>query len=159
MHQGMLALINSMVPFFMKKDFRKYVVPWTIFTEPQVSSVGMSEFELDQRKIRYETITMKYEDYGAAIAEEIGIGHVKVFVSTFGKIYGAQIIGEGSGEMINEFALAIQNNIRMHSIMFTQHSFPTMSFLIKRASEQWMMNRMKSDMLKRLAKFFYRLFN
>jgi len=34
MHQGMIALMNIMRPWPFKKDFRKYVVPWTVFTEP-----------------------------------------------------------------------------------------------------------------------------
>jgi len=59
-----------------------------------------------------------------------------------GRIYGARIVGEGSGEMIGEWALAIQKKIRIWDIMFLQHSFPTMSFLTKRVAEMWMMNRM-----------------
>ena len=82
---------------------------------------------------------------------------MRIFTSFTGKIYGAIIIGEGSGEMINEWALAIQKKMRMHDIMFLQHSFPTMGFLTKRASETWMMNRMKSPRLRRMAQFMYRL--
>ncbi|HSW40048.1 MAG TPA: FAD-dependent oxidoreductase [Acidobacteriota bacterium] len=31
MHQGMLALINCMLPKPLRRDFRKYAVPWTVF--------------------------------------------------------------------------------------------------------------------------------
>ena len=60
--------------------------------------------------------------------------------------------------MINEWGLAIQNKLRMHKIMFLQHSFPTMSFLTKRVSEGWMMNRMKSQLLKRLIRMMFKRF-
>lgn len=155
MHQGMLALINSMMPWPMKKNFKNYQVPWTVFTEPQYSHVGMTEKELKKKGIKYEVIEERYENYGAAIAEGIGVGFVRVFASTWGRIYGATVVGEGSGEMINEWALAIQEKIRLHKIMFLQHSFPTMSFLNKRISETWMMNRMKSPFLKKMAQLFY----
>lgn len=158
MHQGMIALMNSMMPWPFKMNFRRFVVPWTVFTDPQISYVGMSEHELRQKGIRYEVHISRYQDYGAAIAENIPVGHVKVLCSKWGKIYGAEITGEGSGEMINEFAMAIQNGLRMHNIMFLQHSFPTMSFLIKRVSENWMMKRMESGLLKGMAKFFFKLF-
>lgn len=143
MHQGMLALMNCMMPGPFGFNFRKYVVPWTVFTDPQVSVVGACEADLKRQGKRYEVVTSNYGDYGAAIAEGIGEGWVKAFIHPVtGRIYGARIVGEGSGEMIGEWALAIQKKIRIWDIMFLQHSFPTMSFLTKRVSETWMMNRM-----------------
>ena len=155
MHQGMIALMNAMMPGPMGLDYRKYVVPWTVFTEPQVAHVGMLERDLKAKGIPYEIIEDRYEDYGAAIAEGIAIGSVRAYASKTGRIYGARIIGEGAGEMIGEWGLAIQNRLRMHKIMFLQHSFPTMSFLTKRVSERWMMNRMKSRLLRRLIRFMF----
>ena len=155
MHQGMIALINSMTPSPFKRDFRKYVVPWTVFTEPEISHVGKTKRRLDAEGTDYEIIEEDYEDYGAAIAEGIAVGSVKAYASKSGKIYGVRIMGEGSGEMINEWGLAIQNGLRMHNIMFLQHSFPTMSFLSKRVSEGWMMNRMKSSFLKKLIRWWF----
>ncbi len=152
MHQGMLALINSFLPRPFRRNFRSYVVPWTVFTEPQVAHVGWLERDLKANDMAYEVIETKYEDYGAAIAEGIAVGSVRVYASPSGRIYGARIIGDGAGEMINEWGLAIQNKLRLHRIMFLQHSFPSMSFLTKRASESWAMNRMKSPLMRRLAK-------
>lgn len=157
MHQGMVALINSMMPKLFNKDFRKYYVPWTVFTDPQISQVGMKQSELDAKGIKYETIKVNYGDYGAAIAESVDKGFIKAFASPAGRIYGVYIVGEGSGEMINEWALAIQNKLRLHNIMFLQHSFPTMSFLTKRVSETWMMNKMESSFLKKMCRFMFRL--
>ncbi|MCD4824912.1 MAG: FAD-dependent oxidoreductase [Phycisphaerae bacterium] len=156
MHQGMIAIMNSMMPLPFRKDYRKFVVPWTVFTDPQFSHVGLGEQDLKERGIKYEVITAAYGDYGAAIAETVDVGHVKALVSKAGRIYGVDIIGEGSGEMINEWTLAIQNKLRLHKIMMTQHSFPTMGFLTKRLGEMWMMNRMKSKFLKSLCRFMFR---
>lgn len=158
MHQGMIALMNSMIPRPFKRNFRDYVVPWTVFSDPQVSQVGKSEKELREKGIAYETIRADYADYGAAIAEAVDTGFVKVFASKWGKIYGVVIVGEGSGEMINEWALAIQSGIRLHRIMMLQHSFPTMGFLSKRIGEIWMMNRMKqSSVMRAIARFMFRV--
>ncbi|MHC5059484.1 MAG: dihydrolipoyl dehydrogenase family protein [Planctomycetota bacterium] len=156
MHQGMLAIINSMMPGPFKRNFHKYTVPWTVFTEPQISRAGMNEKEIKDKGIKYEVIKVNYADYGAAIAEAVDTGFVKAFVSPSGRIYGVYIVGEGSGEMINEWSLAIQNNLRMHNIMMLQHSFPTMGFLTKRVSETWMMNKMKSKALQKICKFMFR---
>ena len=158
MHQGMIGLMNAMMPRPMRMDFRKFVVPWTVFTDPQVSHAGLTEKQLRDRGIAYETIRVRYDDYGAAIAEKVDVGFVKVHASKWGRIYGASIVGEGSGEMINEWALAIQKKIRLHEIMMLQHSFPTMGFLSKRIAEVWMMGLMKnSARLRQMARMMYRM--
>lgn len=155
MHQGMFALMNAVSPFSLFKK-TKYVVPWTVFTDPQVSFVGMCEEELKKRHIRYETHIVRYEDYGAAIAEHAACGYVKVFTTILGKVLGVSIVGKGSGEMINEWALIIQKKIRLHDIVFLAHSFPTMGFLSKRVAETWMMKRMKNPLLQSICTFLFR---
>jgi len=156
MHQGMIALMNIMRPWPFKKDFKKYVVPWTVFTEPQVSMVGMQESELIAAGIKYDVIEAKHGDYGAAIAEQVTTGSVRVLASKLGKIYGASVIGEGSAEMINEWGLAIQKKIRLADIMLLQHSFPSMSFMNKSIGESWMMNMMKNSWMKKMMGFMMR---
>ena len=157
MHQGMIALMNSMSPWPFKQDYRKFVVPWTVFTEPQISQVGPRETWLAEHNVKFEAIEVKYSDYGAAIAENVETGFIRALVSPLGRIHAATIIGEGSGEMINEWALAVQKKIRMHDIMMLQHSFPTMGFLTKRVSETWMMGKMKSETLQKICRFMFRL--
>lgn len=155
MHQGMFAIMNAVSPFRLFK-YRNYVIPWTVFTEPQVSFVGMNEEELKKKGIKYKAYIAKYENYGAAIAENVSVGYVKVFANSLGRVFGVSIVGDGSGEMINEWALIIQKKIRLLSVMFLAHSFPTMGFLTKRVAEKWMMEKMKSSLVQRLCRFFYR---
>lgn len=157
MHQGMIALMNAMLPRFSRRNFRKYVVPATMFTTPQISAVGASERELRDSGTRFETIICRYEDYGAAIAEETAEGFVKAFIGSRGKILGACIVGEGSGEMINEWALAVQKKLKITDLLFLQHAFPTMGFLTKRIAENWMMKRAGAPFFKKLCRFFFRL--
>ena len=156
MHQGMIALMNCMLVWPFKRDFRKYPVPWTVFTEPQLSRVGKSLRQLDIEKICYQTVTVKYDDYGAAIAESVATGFVKAAVSPFGNILGTTVVGEGSGEMINEWTMAMQNRIGMPGILMQQHSFPTMGFLTKRVAETWMTGKMKSSLIKKACRAMFR---
>lgn len=157
MHQGMIAIANCLLLHPFKRDFRKFVVPWTIFTEPQISQVGPIAADLQAKSTSYETVTVKYEDYGAAIAEGVDMGFVKVLTNATGRLFAATVVGEGSGDMINEWGLAIQRKLRMVDLLFLQHSFPSMAFLNKRVAETWMMNRMKSSWIRSVAKTLYRL--
>ena len=157
MHQGMTALMNALLPFPFRMDFRKTPIPWTVFTEPEISQVGASEAELRERGVRYEVVESRYENYGAAIAEDAGNGFVRALVSPAGRIYGACIVGEGSGEMINEWTLALRRGLRLHDILLTPHSFPTMGFLTKRVSEAWAMNRMRPKAVQAFCRFLFRI--
>lgn len=156
MHQGMLALMNCMIPWPFKKKYDKYPVPWTIFTEPQISRVGGSPRELGEKKRTYTTVTANYGDYGAAIAEAVDVGFVRASVTRFGKILGVTIVGEGSGEMINEWTMAIQNRFSLIRILMQQHSFPTMGFLTKRVAETWMMGIVKPNWMKKMCRMMFR---
>ena len=156
MHQGMIALMNSMMP--IKQNFKKFPIPWTVFTDPQISHVGAMEAELVNKGVKYDVVEAPYADYGAAIAEKKTVGYVRAYVSKFGRIYGVSIVGAGSGEMINEWTLAIQNKMSLVRIMMTAHSFPTMGFLTKRISEIWMMDKMKNPILRKMCKFCAKVF-
>jgi len=48
MHQGMFAIMNAVSPFEIFQ-YKNYVIPWTVFTEPQVSYVGMREEDIKKK--------------------------------------------------------------------------------------------------------------
>ncbi len=57
MHQGMLALMDAVSPVSMgmlKRD--KYPVPWSVFTQPEVAQVGLTEKQADEKGIKYEVV-------------------------------------------------------------------------------------------------------
>ncbi|MBM7558045.1 dihydrolipoyl dehydrogenase family protein [Halanaerobacter jeridensis] len=155
MHQGMIALMNAINPLPFKKFKRDdYVVPWSVFTKPEVAQAGLTEQEAQEKGIDYQIIKEDYEDYGRTIADGKTEGFVKVITNSKGKIFGATIVGEAASELIHEWVLAIQHDIKMFDLMMTQHSFPTISLLNKRVAEQWMMKKTDSDFAKKLAKTF-----
>ena len=93
----------------------------------------------------------------AVKAHALAPEHLMPLVSPLGRVYGMTIVGHVSGELINEWTTIIQNRIRMHQVLFQMHSFPTMGFLSKRIAETWMMRRMQSAPLRRMAAALYRM--
>lgn len=155
MHQGMVALMNCFLPGPLKRDFRRYPVPWTIFTDPPVSRVGQTPEMLRKAGVAHEIVEVRYADYGAAVAEEVDLGFVRAAVSPWGRVLGVTIVGENSGEMINEWATVIQNRISLLGVAMQQHSFPTMGFLSKRVAETWLMRKMDSPLLQRIVRALF----
>ena len=154
MHQGMLALMNAMNPTPFKFKRSKYIVPWSVFTNPEVAQAGLTEKEAREKNYKIEVVKRKFSSYGRTIADGKPEGFIKVITNKRGKIYGVTIVGTEASELIHEWILAIQKNLTMFDIMMTQHSFPTISMLNKMVAEDWMMKKMGNTWIKRLAKFF-----
>jgi len=149
MHQGMLALMNSVNPLpFFRFRWDRYVVPWSVFTKPEFAHAGLTEDLARELRIKYSVIKTNYADYGRTIADGVPEGFVKVIATKRGGVLGATIVGESASEMIHEWVMAIQNGIKLFDIMLMQHSFPTISLLNKRVAEEWMMQKMGSKWLK-----------
>ncbi len=74
MHQGMLALMHAVSPIpmpLLKRE--RYVVPWSVFTEPEVAQVGLTEKEAREKGLKIEVIKKDFRSYGRTVAD----GHPK----------------------------------------------------------------------------------
>ena len=151
MHQGMLALMHSLSPFslpMLKRE--RYVVPWSVFTEPEIAQVGMTEKEAREKGLKTRVVKKAFRSYGRTVADGHPEGFVKVVVDARGRIYGATIVGEAASELIHEWTMAIQYKKRMHHVMMMQHAFPSVSMINKMVAEDWMMEKMKSGWMRKL---------
>ncbi|RCW51521.1 MULTISPECIES: NAD(P)/FAD-dependent oxidoreductase [unclassified Halanaerobium] len=155
MHQGMIALMNAINPTPIKQfNYDDFLVPWSVFTKPEIAQVGVTEKEAEEKGLDYQIVKENYSDYGRTIADGKPEGFVKVITNSKGKVFGATIVGEAASELIHEWILAIQHDIGLFDIMMTQHSFPTISLMNKRVAEKWMMGKTNSGFISKLAKKF-----
>ncbi|MHA1733547.1 MAG: dihydrolipoyl dehydrogenase [Promethearchaeota archaeon] len=111
------------------------VVPYTIFTSPEVGSVGLRE-KAAKKKVKESggkvyTGRFAYGSLGKAKAmgEENGFMMV-VAEATSGKILGATCIGHEAPELISDIALAMKNNLTTHDVAQTIYSHPTISEMV-----------------------------
>ncbi len=156
MHQGMLALMDAVSPVpmgMLKRD--RYPVPWSVFTQPEVALVGLTEKQADDKGIKYEVVRKSYESYGRTVADGHPEGFIKILVGKRGRIIGASIVGENASELIHEWTMAIQYKKTVIDVMMMQHSFPTISMLNKMVAEDWMMGKMEKPFIKKMIKFIF----
>lgn len=157
MHQGMLAFMRSMSPLslpFMNRD--KYLVPWAVFTDPEVAHVGLTEKEAQVQGLRFEVVKKDYSSYGRTVADGHPDGFIKVLVGRMGRILGVTVVGEGASDLIQEWVAAMQYRRGMLSVMMTQHPFPSVSTINKMVVEDWMMTKMRSPWIRNIAKILIR---
>lgn len=139
MHQGMLSLMNAISPQPIESLKRSnYLVPWSVFTKPEVAQVGMTEQEAKEQDIDYMMVRTEYEDYGRNLTDGDETGFIKVVTDKKGTIYGATLVGNGSSELVHEWTMAMQNRLSLFNIAMMQHSFPTLSIMNKRIGENWL---------------------
>ncbi len=107
---------------------RHFLVPWAVFTDPEMASVGITEQEADNKEISYEVYSVPFKKIGRAKVTENTEGFIKMIAEKPGKrIIGAHIIGEQAGEIIHEFVYAMDNGGTVADIQDMIHIHPTLS--------------------------------
>ncbi|MBN2260059.1 MAG: NAD(P)/FAD-dependent oxidoreductase [Clostridiales bacterium] len=151
MHQAMVSLMQALSG---KEDAKynrsNFPVPWSVFTSPEVAQVGMTEKQIKEKGIAYMVVKENYNTYARAITDGATEGFVKVLTDSKGTIYGVTIVGEVASELIQEWTMAIQNQLTMFNVLMMQHSFPTISLLNKTVAEKWMMMMAKMGDIRNL---------
>jgi dihydrolipoamide dehydrogenase len=110
------------------KSVRDWVaMPGAIFTDPEVSAVGLSEDQA--RAAGYEPITGKFAF--AALGRAIAMDHTEGFVKVVGDkasklLLGVTICGPEASDLIAEAALALEMGAYLEDVALTVHAHPTL---------------------------------
>lgn len=109
----------------IKMDYR--VVPWAIFSNPEIASVGLTDEEAKQKGIETVIGEFPFTANGKALSINMTEGEVKVVADkNTNEVIGAQIIGPEASIMIAELALAIEKHLSLRDIADTIHTHPTL---------------------------------
>lgn len=153
-HQAWYASVNALFGRFKKFKVDYRVIPWVIFTDPEVGHVGASESELEQSNIAFDVTKYGVDDLDRAIAESEAKGFVKVLTKKGSdKILGATIVGANAGEIIVEFVSAMKFNKGLNSILSTIHSYPTWAEANKYSAGVWKKANTPKTLLKWIEKY------
>jgi pyruvate/2-oxoglutarate dehydrogenase complex dihydrolipoamide dehydrogenase (E3) component len=153
-HQAWYAAVNALFSPFKKFRVDYSVIPWAVFTQPEVAHVGINEQAAKAQDIAYEVTTFNIDDLDRAIADEEAHGLVKVLtVPNRDKILGVTIVGEHAAELIAEFVLAMKHNIGLNKILGTIHIYPTMAEANKYVAGNWKRAHAPEKLLRWLKRF------
>lgn len=127
-YEGELAVKNM----FAKREKKDYsVIPVSIFTSPEIASVGESEETIRHAAKKYKTATINYLSIGMAHIFGDTQGYVKVIVEAkSGRIAGASIIGLEATELVNVFSIVIKNKLTVKDLRKTVFAHPSISEII-----------------------------
>lgn len=101
-------------------------VPSTVFTDPQVARVGLSQREADEDGVDYEVAIMPFGHIARAIETDETAGIVKILIDPGSEgILGAVIVGKEAGELVHTLVAVMQAGASARAIVDAQIVHPT----------------------------------
>lgn len=153
-HQAWYASVNALFGAFkkFKTDYR--ILPYSIYTDPEVARVGANEREALEEGLDYEVTTYEFSESDRALADGRSEGFIKVLTEKGkDKILGATIIGERASETLLEHVSAMKHGKGLQSILGTVHAYPTIGEANKFLAGNWKKARQPEWAFKYLKKY------
>ena len=132
-HDGVIVAKNALANAHQKVDHR--VIPRTIFTDPQVAVVGMTDEEANGSGIRCwcGTIPLELVPRAEATHQTNGIAKMVINNDTH-EVVGVSLVMPNAGEVIHEAAMALRFRAKLEDYIDMIHVYPTMAEALKIAA-------------------------
>ena len=117
-------------------EYNPRAVPAVIFTDPEISYVGLSEEEAVEQGLEIVTGEFPFVASGRAAAMNHNEGFVKVIgEKSGGRLLGVQIVGPEASDLISEACLALEKEATLEEVGSTIHPHPTLGEAVMEAAE------------------------
>ncbi len=117
-----------------REDIMRYdAIPGVVYTNPEISGVGLTEETAKAKGIAYKVATLPMAYAGRFVAEnEGGNGVCKVLVGEkYGEVLGVHMLGNPSSEMIYGACMAIEAELTVKELEEVVFPHPTVSEIFK----------------------------
>jgi NAD(P) transhydrogenase len=133
MEQGRVAMCHAFD--FGYKDRVAALLPYGLYTIPEVSMVGITEEEAQRRKIDYEVGKSSYVDNprGQIIGNERGILKL-IFTKADKKLIGVHVIGDNASEVVHIGMMTMYFEGTIDAFIGSVFNYPTLSDIYKYAA-------------------------
>ncbi len=104
------------------------VIPWVIYTHPEIAWVGKTEQQLKNEGVEYRVGQIPFTANGRALGQGDTTGFVKMLAcAKTDRVLGVHIIGNNASELIAEAVVAMEFNASSEDIARICHAHPTLS--------------------------------
>ncbi len=147
------GLVVRAILFRMRARMNTDLVPWAIYTDPELAHVGLTEAQARKRTRTIRVLRWPYGENDRARAERQPVGEVKVITDRKGRILGAGIVGAHAGELIGMWALAIAKKLKVRDMISPVLPYPTYSEINKRVAVSFYAQSVGDTRVRRLIRF------
>ncbi|MCF6172875.1 MAG: mercury(II) reductase, partial [Campylobacteraceae bacterium] len=132
-YEGKLAVDNAFGAIKQESDYR--VLPWVIFTDPQVAGIGVDEKEAQKQGIDYEVASLPLSYVPRSIAAQDTRGFIKLLRNRVDDtLIGARILAPEGSELLMEVVMCIKFGIKVKDLKELLHPYLTLAEGIKLAA-------------------------
>jgi len=125
-HEGVLAAENASGS---NTAISYHALPMAVFTEPEFSSVGLSEQQAREMGFNVQVGTFSFQANGRALTMGKPEGMAKVIANE-----EDQIIGTNASELLAELTLCVQKGMKLQDVSSAYHIHPTLSEIVMEAA-------------------------
>ncbi|NOZ43117.1 MAG: mercuric reductase, partial [Alphaproteobacteria bacterium] len=148
---AMAKIVLQNALFFGRKKVSDLVMPWSVYTAPEVAHVGMTAKEAAGQGDNIITLSARMSQIDRAVLDEATDGFARVHIArNSGRIVGATMVSPHAGESIAEMGLAITSGLKMAAIGATIHPYPTQAEIWKMLANDYR----RTGFTPRIAKIF-----
>jgi dihydrolipoamide dehydrogenase len=111
------------------------LIPWVIYTEPEIAWAGKTEQQCKDEGIPYKTGSFPFAANGRALAINEGVGLVKIIAhADTDRILGVHMVGPEVSELIAEVVVAMEFKGSSEDLARIVHAHPTLSEVVHEAA-------------------------
>lgn len=154
-HEARTVIRNALFPFPSAVDYS--VVPWAIYSDPELARVGLTEAEARERHgDGVQVFAYELEELDRAITDREGRGLVKLVADGKGRLLGGHLLAPGAGSLVAEVALALKEGLKVSALSDLIHPYPTLSEGVRRAADVYYRSKL-TDTTRRLLDGWFRV--
>lgn len=154
--QAAMAVRNALLPG--NAQGIAHQVPWTTFTDPEVAHYGLAENQAREQFGRdVEVCEWPMEQVDRARTDGQTRGFVKLVHRKNGTLLGVTIVAPRAGEMIHEWIIAMEQDIKVGDLSSVIHVYPTYSIAGMQAAATIRVNKLLKGPSIRLLQSLIRL--
>ncbi len=122
--------VNNMLGIEDKMEYN--AIPGIVYTNPEVSSVGLTEEQAQAQDIEYRMSKLPMTYTGRFVAENEGqTGLCKILTDVENRVLGVHLLGNTSSEFICAACMAITNRLTIDNLRRTVFPHPTACEILK----------------------------
>lgn len=140
-HHGAAVVMNAL--FKIPRKFDHDNIPFAIFCDPEVASVGMIEGDVEKHHFDYDQLDR-------AVTSGSPEGFIDLFTQK-GKIVGATVVGHSAGETINELTARVTSGAKLRTVASMVRPYPTYGEAIAKAANSTLSDDLFNDRNKLVA--------
>ena len=133
--QGRIAMWHALGDSVSPLD--RGVVSSTVFTTPEIATVGVTQQEVDAGDVRVDTVLLPLHTNARAKMLDIRRGFVKLFCRRTSRIIvGGVVVGPRASELIHPIAVAVEARLTVDQLASTFTVYPSLSGSIAEAARR-----------------------